>query len=1087
MADPPISFPAFVPTTIYPDKAKYVNITSPLPTNDWIENAIVNDVSDNRRLIPSLPWYWFPSEDDDVIYMSCVGSVPRITALAFGAIDVYEFPSHLIIVSTGDTNNVLTLENRDDLTGTFAITGDNGSMNAYIMRGSPYATYVYNGVPISLEWVESDICSLTAVTGGYQVDDNHISTSTVSQELLLVSGQYQSENLFIYNDWTADEDIPISVTFKDAVLTVKFDTYDICVNVENNTQNCNGEPFSDEITVITSDPVFGFVVDVSIDTTYIITYNIQTHLTTVSNRVCDPQRWYIFTSATLELDVVNTNKIITAGDFDGPVQIVCAGSVSEATKELFCVYQEHAGNYVTAGITGNYDRTDCNSIYDITWTRNNTNDLLWWVPPHLDCYDITELERTDYYLLTPQYGNLNLAKITSNVNNVTSPSEHWQMYPNVDCLSDCDKETLSDRARTDARRTLIDVQFPPANYGFQIFSATRIALIAQALDIVDEKVFKRLIKQIRCTLKQWLEGVNSNNTIPIRIYQLQYESLWGGVIVPADAIAATQNGDGPRANNNSFYSNHHFQYGYFFYALAGLEQLGEGLFGDYPDEILNILYDVVNPQDVSTFSTKLRHKDFYGGHSWATGIIEQVNRQQEASGEAINGYFSAWLLAHEIGETDVENAAAVCLSLELSASQTYYFLRPDTGQSIGQLENVASLGILNMQGRTFRLNNPINPNTFPGRSIGVAGVQAIPISDISFSHVDSDWVNRLNTVEEVYAISNDLVIGLNNGVYESSDQIIQPDESFNVKTSGGFWGSIGMELLAVNPDTVESQLDLMVRNLIEKESQQGIAPVLQRFESFTNIQYWILANHQLNCLGYNCLEFFLHPDGTTSSDSQCSPCSIYMKLNMNFSRSDGFELTIKVRHLTCVLAGAFFGEKVCGEGSLFYKAKCLGIKPECLLRYAMVLIGLLHLRRFCKKWCTNKKNPCCCLEYSTQAVEFDDRFYRICYNDNLCPRRFEDEQINQRCCRDDKFQVCGKGKCESTRVCKLRTDRFFDCKTEKIEFKPRRCDGVVNLDNLDRCEFKRLLNLLKCSCLKCYADFFCDNDMSCYFVCDDDY
>ncbi|CAM9873455.1 unnamed protein product, partial [Chrysoparadoxa australica] len=39
-----------------------------------------------------------------------------------------------------------------------------------------------------------------------------------------------------------------------------------------------------------------------------------------------------------------------------------------------------------------------------------------------------------------------------------------------------------------------------------------------------------------------------------------------------------------------------------------------------------------------------RHKDFFSGHSWASGLFSQANgKSQESSSEAVNAYYGAYL------------------------------------------------------------------------------------------------------------------------------------------------------------------------------------------------------------------------------------------------------------------------------------------------------------------------------------------------------------------------------------------------------------------------------------------------------------
>lgn len=52
------------------------------------------------------------------------------------------------------------------------------------------------------------------------------------------------------------------------------------------------------------------------------------------------------------------------------------------------------------------------------------------------------------------------------------------------------------------------------------------------------------------------------------------------------------------------------------------------------------------------------------------------SRDQESSGEAINGYYGALLWAEVTGNTNIQNYARLLLATEQHASQTYWHMYP---------------------------------------------------------------------------------------------------------------------------------------------------------------------------------------------------------------------------------------------------------------------------------------------------------------------------------------------------------------------------------------------------------------------------
>lgn len=82
----------------------------------------------------------------------------------------------------------------------------------------------------------------------------------------------------------------------------------------------------------------------------------------------------------------------------------------------------------------------------------------------------------------------------------------------------------------------------------------------------------------------------------------------------------------------------------------------------------------------------MRCRDWFAGHSWASGIANGAgSRDQESSGEAINGYYGALLWASVALSQDYVNYAKLLLATEQQAAQVYWHLYPE--QSPTEREN----------------------------------------------------------------------------------------------------------------------------------------------------------------------------------------------------------------------------------------------------------------------------------------------------------------------------------------------------------------------------------------------------------------
>ena len=74
-----------------------------------------------------------------------------------------------------------------------------------------------------------------------------------------------------------------------------------------------------------------------------------------------------------------------------------------------------------------------------------------------------------------------------------------------------------------------------------------------------------------------------------------------------------------------------------------------------------------------------RHKDFYDGHSWASGLFSQNNgKSQESSSEAINAYYGAHLFGRATGDRRLEKFARLLLAMEIRSTKAYWHMRNAT-------------------------------------------------------------------------------------------------------------------------------------------------------------------------------------------------------------------------------------------------------------------------------------------------------------------------------------------------------------------------------------------------------------------------
>eukprot|EP00968_Pinguiococcus_pyrenoidosus_P021018 scaffold2660_cov257-Pinguiococcus_pyrenoidosus.AAC.13 len=73
-----------------------------------------------------------------------------------------------------------------------------------------------------------------------------------------------------------------------------------------------------------------------------------------------------------------------------------------------------------------------------------------------------------------------------------------------------------------------------------------------------------------------------------------------------------------------------------------------------------------------------RQKDWFDGHSWASGLFPQGNgKSQESSSEAVNAYYAVSLYGLATGNAELQKWGSFLLSSEIHAAQYYYHIGRD--------------------------------------------------------------------------------------------------------------------------------------------------------------------------------------------------------------------------------------------------------------------------------------------------------------------------------------------------------------------------------------------------------------------------
>ncbi|KAJ7184405.1 glycoside hydrolase family 81 protein [Mycena filopes] len=261
-------------------------------------------------------------------------------------------------------------------------------------------------------------------------------------------------------------------------------------------------------------------------------------------------------------------------------------------------------------------------------------------------------------------------------------------------------------------------------YWGKAFQATaRLALIAEHMGRQD------LIPAVTTILKQsfayWTQSGQSTYAA--------YETAWGGVV------------DGPGATNpnidfgNGYYNDHHFHYGYMLHGAAVLARYDAAWWTANKKTITAFARDIGNPSTADPYFTVARCKDWFAGHSWASGIANGGgSRDQESIGEATNAYYGLILFADILGNQDVKNWARLLWATEVDGAQTYWHLYPnandpDTPYPEAGLRALTTIGnVMDYQAGAWLF--------WGAQRSEIAAIQILPVTPINEGMYDTAWI-----------------------------------------------------------------------------------------------------------------------------------------------------------------------------------------------------------------------------------------------------------------------------------------------------------------------------------------------------------
>lgn len=299
----------------------------------------------------------------------------------------------------------------------------------------------------------------------------------------------------------------------------------------------------------------------------------------------------------------------------------------------------------------------------------------------------------------------------------------------------------------------------------------RIVLIADELGLSQTADFAGAVHHLRAGVEIWLNGSAESPFL--------YDRAWGGLVMcgcnygwfPEEKIGRCINRypDCPALTDMGqnygagFYNDHHYHYGYHIYAAAVVSKFDMVWGKKWHQHVMLLVRDIANPSDDDEYFPTWRHKDWYLGFSWASGIVTHLDRpypngrNQESVSEAIAAYEAVGLYGdvmqagffgsdHQEDRILYDSAlrtrdmGRLLMATEIRSAKTYWHVQSPGAAGVTRIypdvygsKVVGMMWSMLAQEQTWFGNEPWK----------CYGIQLLPITVVSEMRDDPAWVSEM--------------------------------------------------------------------------------------------------------------------------------------------------------------------------------------------------------------------------------------------------------------------------------------------------------------------------------------------------------
>jgi len=432
--------------------------------------------------------------------------------------------------------------------------------------------------------------------------------------------------------------------------------------------------------------------------------------------------WILYSLSSISLTFSST-LATTSGQWTGVVRIVALNGTDGNTEN---VLDSSSSTYAT-GADISYDVQHANGADVATvsylWKVESGDKSkllqLAWIH-HRDILKNAVYAPSVKFLTVKGYQSGVLGSVWQLV--YTLPSISWfaRRSPDKSCINILNK-ALEDEVAS--MTTVVPNEF--YFWGGSFSRVARFALIAEELGRTD--LIPKIVSVLKASFQPWLSGNNSDPAA--------YETRWGGVVSKSGATNVNVD------YGNGYYNDHHFHYGYHLYGASVIAKYDTTWFNTNKRYITGLARDIGNPSSSDPYYTVSRHKDWFAGHSWASGIGYGAGaRDEESSTEAINGYYGLYMYALVSENCDLQDFARILLASEIQSVQHYWHMYPsattETAYPESGLRKWATIGNVQQEQAGAWL-------FWGGQKSEIAAIQILPVTPITELVADVAWAKAM--------------------------------------------------------------------------------------------------------------------------------------------------------------------------------------------------------------------------------------------------------------------------------------------------------------------------------------------------------